>query len=230
MLTIRDWDIPLGPVGLGAMALVGGAAFTLGEFSFYGFEFLPYWPLMAGPMVGFSVMAGAWGTLLECLIWNGAVASRMPFWRRWRTVRGATVAAGIIAVLVIAYWSLHAPYRCAFLAMPLLGLPAFAAITSLQDPIAHLLRAFGRPAVSLAVLLVLEAVMTFMIGEWMAIDHYRKGLGHFQREHQAEWSIAALGGGSDFHFDYARQEIVLRSRSVRGEPIEIRRSFAGFCK
>jgi len=24
----REWDIPLGPVGIGAMAIVGGAAFT----------------------------------------------------------------------------------------------------------------------------------------------------------------------------------------------------------
>ena len=228
MPSIRDWDVPLGAVGLAALAIVGGAAFTFGEFAVYGFAFLPYWPLMGGSMVGFTVMMAAWATLGECLIWNGAVAHRMPFWRRFRTVHGAIVAAGILVVLVIVCGL--AQYQCAFLAMPFLGLLAFAAFVSLQDPIAHALRGYGRPAVALAALLALEAVMMFMIGEWMATDHYRKGLAYFQA-HQAEWSIAAAAGGGDFHIDYARQEIVLRTRSFTGEPVEIRRSLAGsVCK
>jgi hypothetical protein len=228
MPTIRDWDVPLGSVGLAAMAVVGGAAYTLGEFSFYGFQFLPYWPLMGGWMIGTSVMAGAWGTMGECLVWNGGLAGRMPFWRTWRNVLGAIMAAGILVVLVIACWLAHPQYQCAFLAAPFLGLLAFAGVVSLQDPIAHALRALGRPAVALAALLALESVMTFMIGEWMAIDSYRKGLAQFQKDRQAEWSIAALGGGTDFHIDYARQEIVLRTRTLAGAPVEIRRSIAGF--
>jgi hypothetical protein len=227
----RDWDVPLGSIGLGAMAIVGGAAYTIGEFTFYGFQFLPYWPLMGGWMIGTTILSGAWGTLGECLVWNGGVARRMPFWRKWRNVTGAIVAAGILAVLVIACWFAHPQYQCAFLSLPILGLFAFAGIVSLQDPIAHALRAFGRPAFALAALLALEAVMMFMIGEWMAIDGYRKGLAHFQTEHHAEWSIAALGGGTDFRVDYARQEIVLRTRTLAGSPVEIRRSLAGFvCK
>jgi hypothetical protein len=213
------------------MAIVGGAAYTLGEFTFYGFQFLPYWPLMGGWMVGVSVLSGAWATLGECLIWNGAVARRMPFGRRWRNIPGAIVAAGILVVLAIACWLAHPQYQCAFLGMPILGLLAFAGIISLQDPIVHVLRGSARPAVALAAVLVLEAVMMLMIGEWMAIDNYRKGLAHFQNEHQAEWNIAGLGGGTDFHVDYARQEIVLRTRTVGGSPVEIRRSLAGFaCK
>jgi hypothetical protein len=182
-------------------------------------------------MVGTAILAGTWGTLGECLIWNGGLAGRMPFWRRWRNVPGAIAAASVLVVLVIACWLAHLQYQCAFLAMPFLGLLALAGIVSLQDPIAHALRALGRPAVALAALLALEAVMTFMIGEWMAIDGYRKGLAHFQTEHRAEWNIAGLGGGTDFHVDYARQEIVLRTRTLTGEPVEIRRSLAGFvCK
>jgi hypothetical protein len=229
MPSLRDWDIPLGPVGLAAFAIVGGAAFTFGEFAVYGFEFLPYWPLMGGSMVGFTVAMAAWGTFIECLIWNGAVGHRTPFLRRFRTIQGAIVAAGILVVLVVVCGL--AQYRCVFLAMPFLGLLAFAAFVSLQDPIAHALRGYGRPALALAVLLVLEAVVMFMIGEWMAIDHYRKGLGIFQREHRAEWSIAAAAGDIDFHIDYTRQEIVLRTRTLAGEPVEISRSLAGLaCK
>jgi hypothetical protein len=85
---------------------------------------------------------------------------------------------------------------------PFLGLPVFAATTWPQDPIAHVLRQLGRPVVALVALLTLEAGMMFAIGEVLAIDHYRKGLAHFHKERQAEWSIAS-GGGADFHIDYA---------------------------
>jgi hypothetical protein len=73
-----QWDIPFGFVGIGAMALVGGIACTLGEFTVYGLQFLPYWHLIAGASAGLTVFAAASGTLVECLIWNG----RRPRWRR----------------------------------------------------------------------------------------------------------------------------------------------------
>jgi hypothetical protein len=90
------------------------------------------------------------------------------------------------------------------------------------------LRNAARPAIAFAALLVLEAVMIFLIGEWMAVGEYRKGLTRFQNENRAEWSISA-SGGADFYFDYARQEIVLRTRTLAGDPVEVRRPFAGVC-
>jgi len=60
----------------------------------------------------------------------------------------------------------------------------------------------------------------FLIGEWMAIDNYRKGLAHFQNEHRAYWSIST-SGGTDFYFDYGQREIVLRTRTLTGDPLEI---------
>jgi hypothetical protein len=110
---------------------------------------------------------------------------------------------------------------------PFLGLLVLAATTWPQDPIAHVLRQLGRPVVALVALLTLEAGMMFAIGEVLAIDYYRKGLAHLHKERQAEWSIAS-GGGADFHIDYARQEIVLRTNTGAGAPHEIRRSSAGF--
>jgi hypothetical protein len=223
-----NWDLPFGPVGLGVMAVVGGAAYTLGEFAFYGFEFLPHWPMIGGWMVGMTAFAAAFGTFLECIIWNGGVAQRMGFVRALRTVPGAIAAAGIAVALVIGCWLAHAQFQCVFLRTPFLGLLAFALVTSLQDPILDVLRQSRRPAAAFVALLVFEAVLMFGVGEVLSIDHYRKGLEHFQKDRQAEWSIG--GGGADFHIDYARQEIVLRTDGAGG-PLEIRRSLAGFsCK
>ena len=225
----QQWEMPLGPLGLAAMALTGGVAYTVGEFSFYGFEFLPYWPMIGGEMVGMTAFAAAFGTFAECIIWNGGAARGIPFVRSLRTVPGALAVGGILVALAIACWAAHPQYRCAFLNVPFLGLVAFAAITTLQDPILHALRQSGRPAAAFAALLVLEAGLMFGIGEGLSIDYYRKGLVHFQQEHRTEQSIAF--GGADFHIDYVRQEIVLRLNGGSGGPTEIRRSLAGFvCK
>jgi hypothetical protein len=68
-----EWDIPLGPVGIGALAIVGGAAFTLGQLNFYDVQFLPHLHLIGGWTVGLAVFASAAGTLLECgsTVWFG---------------------------------------------------------------------------------------------------------------------------------------------------------------
>jgi hypothetical protein len=227
--TRPNWVVPLGWIGIGAMAIVGGGAYTIGEFAFYGYEFLPYWPTIGGWMVGMTVFAAAFGTLLEYIIWNGGAARALPFASMWRNLPGVIAAAGILVALAIGCWAAHAQYRCALLSTPFLSVLAFAGITSLQDPIVHVLRQSARPAVALVVLLALEAGLMFAIGEWLAIDHYRKGLDHFQKERTAEWSIS--GGGADFHIDYARQEIVLRWNAGGSGPHEIRRSLAGLaCK
>jgi hypothetical protein len=221
--------VPLGWIGIGAMAIVGGAAYTIGEFTFYGYEFLPYWPMIGGWMVGMTVLAAAFGTFAECLNWNRAAARALPFESVWRRFPGAIIAAGILAAVAIAWWSAQTEYHCALISTPLLGLLAFAAIISLHGPIAHVLHRIGRPVVALAVLLLLEACLMFMIGEGLAVDHYRKGLEHFRKERTAEQSIS--GGGADFHIDYARQEIVLRMNAGADAPREIRRSLAGLaCK
>ena len=226
--TRPSWVVPLGWIGIGAMAIVGGAAYTLGEFTFYGYEFLPYWPMMGGWIVGMTVLAAAFGTFAECLIWNRKMARGLPFESMWRNAPGAIAAAGVLVALAIAGWAATAEYHCAVVSTPFIGLLAFAAIISLQAPVVHVLRPPGRPVVALVALLLLEASLMFTIGVGLAVDHYRKGLEHFQKERTAEWSI---GSGSDFHIDYARREIVLRTDAGAGGSREIRRSLAGFvCK
>jgi hypothetical protein len=222
-----DWDIPLGMAELGAMAVVGGVAYTLGGFSFYGIEFLPYWPRMGGWTIGLSVLAAAFGTFAEWLIWTGRAARAFPFSAMWRTGPGAMAAAGILVALAIGWWSAHPQYQCAVLGLPLLGLLAFAGVVMLQDSIVTTLRKAGRTTAAVAALLALEAGMMFMIGEWLAIGHFQKGLAHFQTEGQAERPISTFGA-VDFRVDYARREIVLRTRAGAGDPVEIRRPLAAF--
>jgi hypothetical protein len=221
--TRPNWVVPLGWIGIGAMAIVGGAAYTLGEFTFYGYEFLPYWPMIGGWMVGMTVLAAAFGTFAEYLNWKRAAARDLPFADMWGRFPGTITAAGILAALAIAWWTTQTEYQCALLSTPILGLVAFAGILALHSPIAHVLRRIGRPVVALVTLLLLEACLMFTIGEGLAVDHYRKGLEHFRKERQAEWSI---GSGENFHVDYARREIVLRLDVGPGGPREIRRSLA----
>jgi hypothetical protein len=222
-----QWDIPLGMAGLAAMGLVGGGAYTLGSFSFHGFEFLPYWPQLGGWTTGPSVFAAAFGTFAEYLIWSGRATRAFPFSAMRRTIPGAMVSAGILVVLAISYWYAHPQYRCALLGMPFLGVLAFAGIMTLQDSIVTALRTAGRTTAAFAALLTLEAGMMFLTGEWLAVGDFQKGLAHFHNEGRAEWPLSHLGS-ADFHIDYARREIVLRTNAGAGGPVEIRRPLAAF--
>ncbi len=224
-----QWDIPFGHVGIAAMAIVGGVAYTFGEFAFYGFAFLPVLHLMGGWMVGLGVFAAAFGTLAESMIWSGQAGRTLRFARMWRTLPGAITAAGIVAALAIAGWIAHPQVQCIVVGLPVLGLVVFAGVITLQDAIVMTLRKAGWTAAAFAALLVLEAGMMFMTGEWLAIGDYRKGLDHFQKEGRAEWSIA--GSEGVFFIDYARQDIVLRPNGGAGTPREIRRPLPAFaCK
>jgi hypothetical protein len=228
-MRIGDWDIPLGPVGLGAMAIVGAVAFTLGQFNVYGLQFLAYLHLIGGSVVGVAVFAAAWGTLLECIIWNGRLGRNRRLLPSWPSGRRALLAAGILVVLAGACLFAHQQYQCLLFRASVLFLIVFALVGGmLQEPILRHLRYAGRPAAAFAALLVLEAAIIFLVGEWMAVGEYGKGLTLFQKENRAEWPIAA-GGGADFYFDYARNEIVLRTHTLAGDPVEVRRPFAGLC-
>jgi hypothetical protein len=226
---IGDWDIPLGPTGLAAMAIVGGAAFTLGQFAFYGLEFLPYWHLIGGWSVGLAVFAAASGTLLECIIWNGRLGPGGRFPRSWHPTRRGLAAAALLAVLAIGCALAHRQFQCLLFTAPPLFLIVFAVAGKLQEPILLALRRVGRAGAAFAALLVLEAAIMFGIGEWMAIGHYGKGLGHFEKDKRGYWSITTTDR-TDFYIDYARREIVLRTRTFAGEPVEITRAIAGVCR
>jgi len=136
----------------------------------------------------------------------------------------------VLVVLAGACLVAHRQYQCLLLSAPVLFLIVFGLVGgTLQEPILLHLRNAKRPAAAFAALLVLEAAIIFLIGEWMAIGEYRKGLTRYQSENRAEWSISAFGGGADFYFDYARREILLRTHSLAGDPVEARRPFAGLC-
>lgn len=228
-MPIREWDIPLGSLGLAAMGITGGVAYTVGEFSFYGFEFLPYWHLIGGWTVGMTALAAAFGTLAECIIWNGGSGRRLPLFATWHPTRRGILAAVAYAALALAYIVVNLQARCLMIVAAPLGLIVFALATSLQHPILHALRRLGRIAAAVSLLLVFEAGLMFIIGQWLAMSDYSKGLARFQKDRQAEWPIGF--GGADFHFDFARQEVLLRTRTITGDPVEVRRSFAGMaCK
>jgi hypothetical protein len=225
-----EWDIPLGPIGLGAMAIVGGAAFTLGTFNIYGLQFLPYLHLTGGWVLGLAVLAAASGTLLECIIWNGRLGRNRRLLASWPSGRRAALAAGILIVLAGACSVAHPSYQCLLFRASVLFLIVFALVgVTLQEPIVLHLRNAGRPAVAFTALLVFEASIIFLIGEWMAIGEYRKGLTRFENDKRAEWPISAFGGGADFYFDYARNEVVLRTHTLAGNPVDVHRPLAAFC-
>ena len=225
-----EWDIPLGPVGLGAMAIVGGAAFTLGTFNIYGLQFLPYVHLAGRWTLGLAVLAAGAGMLLECIIWNGRLGRNRRLLPSWPPGRRAALAAGILIVLAGACWFAHQQYQCLLFRASVLFLIVFALVGgTLQEPIVLHLRNAGHPAAAFAALLVLEAGIIFLIGEWMAIGEYRKGLTRFENEKRAEWPISAFGGSAEFYFDYARGVVVLRTHAPAGDPVDVHRPLAGFC-
>jgi hypothetical protein len=178
--------------------------------------------------VGTAVFAAAFGTLLECIIWNGRLGRNRRLLPSWPSGRRALLAAGLLAVLAGAWLFAHQQYQCLLFKASALFLIVFVLIGgTLQEPILRHLRCAGRPAAAFAALLMLEAGIILLIGEWMAVAEYGKGLTRFQREHRAEWPIVA--GGADFYFDYARNEIVLRTHTLAGDPVEARRPLAGLC-
>jgi hypothetical protein len=210
------------------MAIVGGAAFVLGEYSFYGWEFLAYWPVTAGWSQTLVLLAALWATFLEFLMWRQLSRRARPLGSP-RSIRWATAAAAGLVALALAYWLAHPQYQCLLARQSIVGMPLLAVVFGLHYPILRALREARRAGAALAATLVLEACLIFLVGELMAVDHYRKGLAHFQNEASAHWSISTAGA-TDFYFDYTRQEIVLRTRSIGGAPLDIRRSFGQFCR
>ena len=158
--------VPFGGLGILVIAIVTMVAFTLGQFTFLGPHFLAYWPLVLGGwMAGLIVLSAVWGVGIECFIWSGLSlqSARSPAALRW-------LAAVLIIFLGICALA-HRQYQCLLVAMPALSLLVFAITAGGQVPIIQALREKGRDGAAFAALLVLAAVMMFLDGELMAVDH-----------------------------------------------------------
>jgi hypothetical protein len=213
--------LPFGWIGVVAMMLVAAGAFALGQIAFFGLEFLTHWPLfLGGWFAGLVVLSAIWGTGIECFVWSRGLAYAAIS----RQVAHFVFAAYI--VLLGIWWLAHQEFQCLHVTMPFLGLLVFGITVVFQYPIIQPFRDAGRDRAAFAVLLILEALMMFLNGETMAIDHYRKGLVHFQEEHRPIWSIPS-SDRADFFFDFERKEVVLKALGT-GDPLEVRRSFADF--
>ncbi len=225
-MATRTIDIPLGPTGLGAMAIVGGLASMLGASSFWGFDFLAYWQVLAG--WGPGLASGAiMGTFIQCLAWNEQLLRPGRFLPSWRPTDRAALAAGIIAVVAVAYGCVLAADQCLLIDAPLLPLIALGITLQMQKPILLALRNAGRPRAVLAALLVVEAGIMFSIGESMSADWYRKGLRHYQTESSTYWPSSPTSF-ADIYLDFAQHERVLRTRTLAGDPVEVRRPLPAF--
>jgi hypothetical protein len=228
------WNLPFGGIGILVIAIVAMVAFTLGSFTFLGLQFLAYWPLVLGDgMAALIVLSAVWGTAIECIIWME---------RRWlqsgtspdsltRILLSDWVAQPWSAAILITFFLAvcvlaHRQYQCFLVTTPVLFLFVFAIMSFGQLPIIHALRREGRDRAAFAALLFLAAVMIFLVGEVLTVDHYRKGLEHFHNDHSAAFSIPS-SDRADFFFDYEHREVVLRT----GLGAEVRRSFADLgCK
>jgi hypothetical protein len=165
-------------------------------------------------------------------VWNGVglgQGSRLALAGLWHQAVpfGTALLLGAAYILLLGiYWLAHRDFQCLLVTMPSWGLVVFAITVVLQYPIIQPIRNRGRDGAAFVVLLILEAVMMFLSGETMAIDHYRKGLEHFQKDHRPIWSIPS-SDSADFFFDFERKEVVLKALGT-GDPLEVRRSFADF--
>jgi hypothetical protein len=219
--------LPFGMPGAFAVALMAAVAFTLGQFAVFGLEFLAYWRFVwGGWLAGLIAFSVVWGTGIEAFVWrDGGTVSERRLSASARALLGP--AAALIAGLV-AFWLLaRRDYQCLLVTTPSLSLLVFAITAFGQLPIIRYLREAGRDRAAFAALLPLTVVMMFFDGEMMAVDHYRKGLAHFQNERRAIWSIPS-SDRVDFFFDYAQREVVLKAIAGSDGPLEVRRSLAGF--
>ena len=100
-------------------------------------------------------------------------------------------------------------YRCVLISAPVLSLLAFAVMAYGQVVLVGYLRKVRRDVAAFAVLLLATVTMMFLMGETMALDHFRKGLAHFQKDRVPIFSITETSH-ADFVFDYARHAVVLK--------------------
>jgi hypothetical protein len=221
-------NLPFGGIGILVIAAVAAVAFTLGQFTFLGLQFLVYWPLVLGGWMAVLIgLSAVWGIGIECFIW---IALRRQSARSPAAWSAQRWLAGVLIIFLSIYALAHLQYQCLLVALPVLTVFVFAITAFGQVLIIQTLRERGRDRVAFAALLVLTAVMMFLDGELMAVDHYRKGLGHFQNDHSAIFTIPS-SGRADFFFDYEYREVVLKTRLGADNPLDVRRSLSDFeCK
>ena len=208
-------SLPLG--GAGLVLIVGAAASLLGQFTVVGFEFLAYWRMILGGFLAiFIAFTAIWGLVIAYTVWNGRAR-----WALSGTSRGGFAAGAALLVLLFLCWLEHLEYQCLLVARPALCLAVFAVTLFLQDPIIRPIRQAGRDGIAFMVLLCLQGPMMFLISEVLMLDSYRKGLVHFQEDHQTVFSIPS-SARVEFFFDYARKEIVLKAAGS-GTVLEHRR-------
>jgi hypothetical protein len=211
-----------GLAGLIAIAVTALVAFTLGQFWFFGFAFLAHWQLsLIGWLRGFLLLSMVWGTGLQWMIWTGA----KPGGRAWAPVPSGAVPwmGALLAVLLFVWWSASERYDCVLMAHPFAGLIVFGVILFGEAAIIRRLRDTGRDPAAFVALLALEAVMLFSNGEGMAVDHFRKGLEHFDRDHARTFWITS-SGETKFVMNFERKEFVLSARTG-DQPFELSRPF-----
>jgi hypothetical protein len=132
---------------------------------------------------------------------DGAIRRTIDKWLAQAALSRQVAYFGAAYIVLLGIWWLaRQELQCLHVTMPFLGMLVFGITVVFQYPIIQPFRDAGRDRAAFAVLLVLEAVMMFLNGETMAIDHYRKGLEHFQKDQRPIWSIPS-SDGAEFFFD-----------------------------
>jgi hypothetical protein len=180
-----------------AVAVTILAAFFLGALSFHGLEFLAYWQrTLRGWFLGFSISSALFFSWFQFIAWDRA-ANGTALWLAG--IFSVFLSAVLVAVLSV-WWFARQYDQCDLIAMPFAtlfsGLLIFGAgacefAILRRFAIIRGIREAGRKRAAFAILLFLEAILMFMIGELFTVGRYANGLEHFQKAHTAVSTIAA---------------------------------------
>jgi hypothetical protein len=218
-------ELPLGAVGVILIAAVAFCAFTLGSFSFYGLAFLIYWPVLGAVRIFYAFIA-VWGVILECSIWKRAARSSQS--GVWSGTPQFWLGAAALGASVVLWAVAHAKYLCLIVAGSPLPFAIVVGAILCQYLIIRSLRDAQRNGAAFIALLILETLTTFLTGEAMAADQFRKTLQHMLRDQAAVGYISA-SNEADLVVDKARKEFVLKVRGgASAAPFELRRPFPPF--
>jgi hypothetical protein len=230
--------------GVIAVVLIIAGSCLVGQFWFYGLDFLPL--LLAPPATALisklitvpTVLGVAYHYVLWSLPGKGPPGKiKGPPVVRWKvnlseyelfTDRDTVVVLVVLMLLQMGF-SLIAPaqYWCL-----LIGTSTFIALVNFipvlgQFVLVHALRRIGMTRQAFAAMLIMDAIVVAHANGTLAASHFREGLNRYAKDAtQSEWSIESTSKITLF-IDYRTENIVMRPKAAEPDgSFEHHRSFS----